>query len=134
MSTGLSFSRLLPTPDGGSHFEETAIPVELKDFAPPATPFSVSPLEEATQCGFLHLPVGWVGELHPSPIRMWIFVLQGEMQFEATSGEVRHIRPGSALLLEDTVGQGHASRVVSLTSVTLAVVRLPGLPPDLRTS
>lgn len=121
----LRFERLLPTADGGSCFEELAVPVEPRQFAPPALPFGVSPLVDATQCGFLHLPSGWEGELHPSPLRMWIFVLAGEMEFEATSGEVRRIVPGSALLLEDTVGRGHSSWVLGAASATLAVVRLP---------
>jgi hypothetical protein len=125
VSTDLSFYRLVPSSDGGSRFEEITIPVALQNFAPPAQPFSVSPLSQATQCGFLHLPVGWVGDMHPSPIRMWIFVLEGEMQFEASNGEARRITPGSALLLEDTVGIGHVSRVLGPYSVTLAVVRLP---------
>lgn len=49
----------------------------LQDFAPPAQPFGVSPLPPASQSGFLHLPSGWLGEVHPSPIRMWIFALKG---------------------------------------------------------
>lgn len=125
MSADLSFSRLVPESDGESRFEAIAIPVTLQNFAPPAQPFSVSPLSQATQCGFLHIPVGWVGEMHPSPMRMWIFVLEGEMQFEASNGEARRIAPGSALLLEDTVGRGHVSRVLGSRPVTLAVVRLP---------
>jgi hypothetical protein len=125
VSAELSFSRLVATPDGGSRFETVAIPVTLQNFAPPAQPFSVSPLSHATQCGFLHLPAGWVGEMHPSPIRMWIFVLEGEMHFEASNGEARHITPASALLLEDTAGRGHFSRVLGSRPATLAVVRLP---------
>lgn len=125
MSTHLSFSRLVPDDDGDSRFETATIPVELTNFAPPAQPFGVSPLEAAAQCGFLHLPTGWFGEMHPSPIRMWIFVLAGEMCFEAANGDQRNIRPGDALLLEDTVGRGHVSRVLGTGAVTLAVVRLP---------
>lgn len=125
MTAQLSFSRLVPDDDGGSSFDQVDIPVTLQDFAPPAQAFSVSPLMPAAQCGFLHLPAGWVGELHPSPIRMWIFVLAGEMNFEPTNGSHRHIRPGDALLLEDTVGRGHVSRVLGSGAATLAVVRLP---------
>ena len=125
MPTELSFSRLVPESDGGSRFESIAIPVTLQQFAPPAQPFSVSALSPATQCGFLQLPAGWAGEMHPSPIRMWIFVLEGEMLFEASNGDARSIAPGSALLLEDTVGRGHVSRVVGERGATLAVVRLP---------
>jgi hypothetical protein len=127
MPDSLTFSRLVPTPDGGSRFEPLEVPVLLKDFAPPAQPFSVSALSPATHTGFLHLPAGWVGEMHPTPIRMWIFVLEGQMRIEASNGEVRQISPGSSLLLEDTVGRGHFSRVLGQQPATLAVVRLPEL-------
>ena len=81
----------------------------LQNFAPPAQPFSVSALSPASQYGFLHLPAGWIGEMH----------------FEASNGEARNIAPGSALLLEDTIGKGHFSRVLGSRAATLAVVRLP---------
>lgn len=122
---GLSFSRLVADADGGSHFEAVDVPVTLQDFAPPAQPFFVSALQPASQCGFLHLPAGWYGEMHPSPIRMWIFVLAGEMLFEAANGDQRRVGIGDALLLEDTTGRGHVSRVLGEAAVTLAVVRLP---------
>jgi len=96
----LIFSRLVADMDGGSKFVGVEIPVSMRDFAPPALPFGVS------------------------PIPMWIFVLRGEMQFEATDGGARRIVPGSALLLEDTMGKGHVSRVLGDEDVTLAVVRL----------
>jgi hypothetical protein len=129
LSADLCFSRLLPNADGESSFDTVVIPVSPQDFAPPAQPFSVSRLFPATQCGFLNLPAGWVGELHPSPMRMWIFVLEGEMHFQASDGEVRHVVPGGALLLEDTEGRGHFSRVVGTHAVTIAVVRLAAANP-----
>jgi hypothetical protein len=125
MATKLTFSRLVPGPGGVSHFETIEIPATLQDFAPPAQPFSVSAFMPASQCGFLHLPSGWFGEMHPSPIRMWIFVLKGEMLFEAGNGDERRIAAGDALLLEDVVGNGHVSRVVGVADVIVSVVRLP---------
>jgi hypothetical protein len=127
MPTDLTFPRLIADSNGGSRFDSVTIPVTLQDFAPPASPFSVSPLEPATHCGFLHLPVQWVGDMHPSPIRMWIFVLQGEMHFEASNGDSRRIAPGSAVLLEDTHGVGHFSKVLGVKPAVLAVARLPEL-------
>lgn len=121
----LVFPKLVNDGAGGTRFESVTVPVTRQQFAPPALPFSVSPLAPASQCGFLHLPAGWVGEPHPSPIRMWIFVLQGHMRFEASDGDSRDISPGSGLLLEDTSGRGHSSRVVGNGEVALAVVRLP---------
>ncbi len=63
--------------------------------------------------------------MHPSPIRMWIFVLQGEMHFEASNGDSQKIVAGSAVLLEDTVGLGHFSKVLGDSPAILAAVRLP---------
>ena len=125
MSTDLVFPRLFADSNGGSRFDTVEIPVTLQNFAPLALPFSVSPLAPATQCGFLYLPVGWIGDMHPSPIRMWIFVLQGEMHFEASNGDSQKIAAGSAVLLEDTVGVGHFSKVLGSNPAILAAVRLP---------
>ena len=59
---------------------------------------------------------------------MWIFVLQGEMHFEASNGDWRKIAPGSAVLLEDTEGVGHFSKVLGDKPALLAVARLPQVP------
>lgn len=125
MHTHLHFDRLFADPEGLSHFGSVEIEVVPREFAPPAAPFSVSALEPASTCGFLYLPSGWVGEMHPSPLRMWIFVLSGEMAFQASDGARRTLSPGSALLLEDTTGVGHASRVLGSGPATLAAVQLP---------
>jgi hypothetical protein len=122
--TMLSYLRLYSDDTGISHFAPVDIEVFPRDFAPPAAPFSVSALEPASRHGFLCLPSGWVGELHPSPIRMWIVVLSGEMEFEAGDGAKYRILPGSTLLLEDTCGRGHCSRVIGAGAATLAVVHV----------
>ena len=125
MNTELTFPRLVTEADGGTRFDSISIVATPQQFAPPAQPFSVSSFAQASECGFLHLPFGWVGEAHPSPIRMWIFVLHGQMRFEASNGETRDLFPGSSLLLEDTHGRGHGSRVIGDGPATLAAVRLP---------
>ena len=124
MTAPLSFVRLRPDTKGASHFEPLSVDVVSKDFAPPATPFFVSEFAPASQCGFLKPPAGWVGDTHPSPIRMWVFFLSGEMEFEASDGERRKCVPSTALLLEDTTGEGQKSRVVGDDYALLAVVRL----------
>ncbi|MEM5429463.1 cupin domain-containing protein [Cupriavidus oxalaticus] len=121
----LAFERLYADADGESHFGPVSVAITERLFAPPARAFWVSPLAEAGRQGFLLVPAGWVGALHPSPIRMWIFVLAGAMEFEASDGERRALSAGSALLLEDTTGKGHVSRVVGPDDATLAAVQLP---------
>lgn len=124
MPNTLTFLRLYPDDTGISHFAPVDIEVSAREFAPPAPPFGVSVLAPASRHGFLHLPGGWVGDLHPSPLRMWIIVLSGEMEFEAGDGARHRIVPGGALLLEDTVGAGHRSRVLGNGAAVLAVVHV----------
>ena len=124
MATPLSYFRLVADSDGESHFVPLSIEMTSRDFAPPAPSFDVSPLEPAAKAGFLRCPRGWVGGLHPSPIRMWVFFLTGTMEFEASDGEIRPGIPGQAFLLEDTTGRGHLSRVVGDSDAILAVVQV----------
>jgi len=124
MPNQLSFFRLYPDSTGVSRFEPIDIEVHSREFAPPAAPFSVSELKPASQHGFLYLPSGWVGDLHPSPIRMWIVVVAGEMEFEAGDGSKQRMTAGSTLLLEDTTGPGHSSRVLGASAALLSVVHV----------
>jgi hypothetical protein len=124
MTEPLSLFRLRPGPDGVSHFEPFSVDLFRREFAPPAAPFDVSEFAPASQVGFLKLPAGWVGDTHTSPIRMWVFFLSGTVEFEAGDGEKRTCVPGTAILLEDTTGGGHKSRVVGGSEALLSVVRL----------
>lgn len=124
MSSALAYARLYVDAAGESHFEPVAIETFPRTFAPPAPPFNVSEFAPASRYGFLQVPAGWIGERHPSPMRMWIFILSSEMEFEASDGQRQAASPGSALLLEDIAGKGHRSRVVGSATATLAVVEL----------
>ena len=124
MASSLSYFRLVSDAAGESHFVPLDIEMTTGNFAPPAPSFDVSALQPAAKVGFLRVPRGWVGELHPTPIRMWVFFLSGEMEFEATDGEIRPGLPGKAFLLEDTTGRGHLSRVVGASDAILAVVQV----------
>jgi uncharacterized cupin superfamily protein len=52
------------------------------------------------------------------------FVLSGEWQVTASDGESRRFGVGSVLLVEDTTGKGHSSRVVSETDSLAALVKM----------
>jgi hypothetical protein len=124
MTAALHFERLYADPEGESHFEPLEIGMAPRYFAPPAPSFDVSALSPALNCGFLRVPTGWTGELHPSPMRMWVLFLSGEMEFEASDGERRPGKHGKAILLEDTTGKGHLSRVLGDEDAILAVVQV----------
>ncbi|WOD15480.1 cupin domain-containing protein [Paraburkholderia kirstenboschensis] len=124
MAFALTFSQLFSDAIGESHFGSVNLQLATRNFAPPAKPFDVSDFAAATRFGFLRAPSGWVGDLHPSPMCMWVFVLSGEVEFEASDGERRRVAAGGAILLEDTTGKGHQSRVIDDVPALLAVVQV----------
>ena len=99
--------------DGESHFEDLAISLAPVDFAPPAGPLNVAQFFPATQSFWVGFPAGWAGETpHPSPQRQIMVVLQGDLEAIASDGAVRRLGPGGVILMEDTWGKGHSTRVI----------------------
>ena len=49
---------------------------------------------------------------HPAPRRQYIVNLDAAVQITASDGEVRIIKAGEILLVEDTCGKGHLSAAV----------------------
>jgi quercetin dioxygenase-like cupin family protein len=73
----------------------------------------VSPVEKASGYVVIRLPVGWVGDPHPSPRRQILFCLSGAVKITASDGEIRTIKASDAWLMEDTNGKGHRTEVAS---------------------
>lgn len=110
---------------GESHFMDVEIELEPVEFAPPAPPINLSSFNPATQYAFCVFPSGWYGDWHPAPQKQIFFILSGESEAHVSDGEVRRFGPGSILLVEDTSGKGHVSRVVGSKDMVVAVVQLP---------
>jgi hypothetical protein len=121
--------RVYTDASGETHFEDLELPFTLFDYAPPAPPFDVSPFALATHYGFLRIPAGWYGDWHPVPGRQIQIILTGEIEAQVSDGAARRVGPGTVVLVEDTTGKGHVSRVVGAEEVVIAVVRLPEQPP-----
>lgn len=120
----MKYTRLYSDEHGESHFEDMEAQFQPVDFAPPAPPINVSVFGPAEQCSFLRAKPGWQGDWHPAPFRQLHIYLSGEVEAEASDGEIRRIGPGSVTLVEDTWGKGHRSRVVRSSEVIIAVIRL----------
>ena len=119
-----TYTQLYSDAQGESHFADVEIDLASTDYAPPAPPLELSAFKPATQYGFMNAPAGWASDWHPSPARNMFFVLTGEWEVTASDGETRRFSAGSALLVEDTTGKGHSSRVVSGIGSLAAVVQL----------
>jgi hypothetical protein len=126
----LEYIRIYTDASGETHFEDLDLPFTLSGYAPPAPPFGVSRFAPAVQYGFLQIPAGWCGDWHPAPGRQVQICLGGEIEAETSDGAIRRVGLGTVVLLEDTAGKGHVSRVAGQADVLMAVIRLPE-PPSL---
>ena len=114
------YIRLFNDSDGASHFEDIEVPLRPKHFAPPAPPLNIGNFLDASQTLWVGAPSGWDGrEPHPSPKRQLFITLQGEYEVTASDGTVRRFPQGSVLLLEDTSGQGHVTKICGGSDVLI---------------
>jgi hypothetical protein len=118
----IEYLRIFSDSNGCSHFETLNIELNTNDYAPPATPLSTSPVESAKAMLFLELPVGWFGEWHQTPVKQWLILLTGECEFETSDGERCRRKSGQAVMLYDTKGKGHRTRVIGEAPVRMAAV------------
>jgi hypothetical protein len=125
MAVSYRVIRLREDVAGESHFDDFEVEQQLSEFAPPALPFLVSPAETASGYAVIRIPVGWVGERHPSPHRRICFCWSGALKVTASDGAIRVIEPGKIWLMTDTEGKGHESAVVSDEPFDAALVFLP---------
>jgi hypothetical protein len=119
-----TYARLYSDAAGESHFDDVEIDLASNDYAPPAPPLFLSDITAATKFRFMQAPGGWASDWHTSSTRTMFFVLKGEWEVTASDGESRRFGAGSALLVEDTTGKGHASRVTSEEGSLAAMVEL----------
>lgn len=120
----MRIARLYSDENGESHFEDLEIGLNLNDYAPPAPSLYLSNTTSANQFAFMKAPAGWSSHWHPSSARNLFFVLSGEWEVTASDGESRSFGVGSVLLVEDTTGKGHSSRVISESESLAAMVQL----------
>ena len=118
------YVRLYSDADGESHFEDLEVELSAVEFAPTAPPLNLSAFMSASQAAFFGAPAGWRGDWHFSSARNLFVVLSGEWEVDASDGAVRRFGPNSVLLVEDTTGKGHCSRVVGETDSLSVVVQL----------
>lgn len=111
-SMDYNYARMYEDSDGVSHFGDATLPLELEDYAPPAPPIAVRALQNVESATVIYIPKGTFEDWHPAPRRQWAFILQGAVEVTVGDGESRIFEPGTAVLLEDTKGRGHTTRVL----------------------
>lgn len=120
----IGYLRIFADGNGCSHFEKQSVALAVRDYAPPAPPLNTSESVSADKTLFLELPVGWYGDWHPTPVRQWLIIMTGKCEFEAGDGERIVCRAGDVVLLDDTTGRGHQTKVIGDNAVRIAAVHL----------
>lgn len=103
----MKLTRLYTGPDGESHFEDMTVSLALAgEIGALSDRVDVEGLYFRETQGDYHYC--W----HNAPCRQYIVMLEGSVDIEIGSGEVRRFGPGDILLAEDVKGRGHFSRAV----------------------
>lgn len=120
----IEYLRIFSDSEGCSHFETLQIDLESTHYAPPAPPLNTSAPEPAQSIIFLELPVGWQGDWHPTPVRQWLILMAGECEYETGDGKRCLRKAGDVVLLDDTTGKGHRTRIIGDVAMRIAAVHV----------
>ena len=120
-----TYVRLFVDNAGESHFENIQVELASSEFAVGIPKLFISAPFDSTQSSLFGAPPGWSAAWHPSSGRHLFAVLSGTWEVMASDGDVRTFTKGDVLLVEDTTGKGHASRVISEEQSIALLVELP---------
>jgi uncharacterized cupin superfamily protein len=99
--------RLYADEKGESHFQDIEV-----EFEAPTPSGRVSARQPATGIIFREVPGEYDLDWHPAPRRQYIINLDAGVQLTASDGEVRRVKAGDVVLVEDTWGKGHLSKAI----------------------
>lgn len=99
--------RLYADEQGESHFQDIEV-----EFEAPTPSGRVSARQPATGIIFREVPGEYDLDWHPAPRRQYIINLDAGVQLTASDGEVRRVKAGDVVLVEDTWGKGHLSKAI----------------------
>ncbi len=120
----MQYERLYADTSGETHFEQVPLKLDEADHRPPAPMLFVSHALQAGTLQFVRLPLGWAGENICPPQHQFLFCLEGQLEVRASDGKKRTFTAGDAILMQDTSGRGHSSRVKGGKDLIAAVVSL----------
>ena len=120
----MKYRRLYADEQGESHWDIVPVKMIKTAFAPPAPKVDLSSFNDAKRFAFLRLPEGWEGNWHRSPKKQMLITMSGELEIEASDGVAHRFPAGYAVLLEDTDGKGHVTRVIGNWELLATVIRV----------
>jgi hypothetical protein len=121
----MRYTRLYADKEGQSHFEQVTAELDETDYRPPApTVVVVSYAYDTDALQFIKLVPGWDGRSIRPPQPQFLIGLSGRIEVTASDGKTRTFGPGDGVLVGDTSGDGHRTRVKGDDEFIAAVVPL----------
>ena len=119
------YTRLYTTADGETRFDSIDRELMPIEFVSGAPPLFLSESLIAHNVSFFGAKDGWKSDWHASSGRNLFIVLSGQWEVTSSSAETRIFAKGDVLLVEDTTGKGHISRVVGGEDSIAVLVEMP---------
>ncbi|HEX3145305.1 MAG TPA: hypothetical protein VHQ64_15135 [Pyrinomonadaceae bacterium] len=119
-----TFTRLYSDWSGESHFDDVQVNFASVDYMDAGPPLNLSAITNASSMRFMEAPAGWTSDWHTSSTRTLFICLIGEWEVTVSDGESRRFAIGSVILVENTSGRGHLSRITSVDGSLAAMIQL----------
>ena len=117
--------RIWASEDGESHLEDVELTFDESGFLPSGPSMLLTSHEKASGYFIARAPAGLDLDWHAAPVRELAVYLTGRGEIEASDGTIRPIEPGTIVLVDDTTGKGHKTRVTGAEEVLVVIVTLP---------
>jgi hypothetical protein len=122
------YTRLFTDDRGASRSADMDLELTKGFAVPPAEPLHVAQFLAPEGTFWIGGPTNWKGDaVHPAPRRSIYVTVRGEYEVTTSDGVTRRFPPGSVLLIEDTTGAGHSTRITSDEDCFVFAVGLPAL-------
>jgi hypothetical protein len=120
------YTRIFTDERGTSRFADLDVELSIGFAAPPAEPLHFAQFLAPDGTFWIGAPSNWKGDAaHPAPRRAIFVTVRGEYQVTTSDGVTRRFPPGSMLIVEDTTGDGHSTKITSDEDCILFAVGLP---------
>ncbi len=117
----MRYVQLTVDDQGETHFRDAELEMNEADYRPPAPLMFVSHAHESSVIQFARLPAGWEGLSFTIPSKQFVVIISGEINITVSDGERRTFKSGDVVLMEDTRGKGHSTRVIGSQDCCAAV-------------
>jgi hypothetical protein len=122
----VTYTRLFADQGGGSRFADVELELSVGFAVPPAEPLHVAQFLAPESTFWIGAPPSWKGDtVHPAPRRAIYVTVRGEYQVTTSNGVTRRFPVGSVLIVEDTTGEGHSTKIAGDGDCIVFAVGLP---------